>query len=150
MEYRNDKGKPVANNYYEGILQIRNPTKAILKVARKMIENKKRMFIAKQIKVRNGYDFYLSSQKIMRHIGNDLQTRFGGQTKISKKLHTVNKQSGKRVYRVTMLFRLYNLKVGDVVRAGAKFMKITRLGRRVYGIDIEKNRQISVDYDKIR
>ncbi|MBW2996395.1 hypothetical protein KY332_03785 [Candidatus Woesearchaeota archaeon] len=150
MIYRNDEGKVVASNYYEGNLQLRNVTKKIVKEARALVEMNKPAFIAKEVKFKNGKDLYLSSQKTMQVIAKTLQKKYGGEVKISRKLFGVRRQTSKKVYRLTVLYRMPRFKVGDVVKAGAKIMKITRLGNRVYGIDVEKGKKISVDYDKVR
>ena len=150
MIYLNDEGKTVASNYYEGNLQLRNVTKKIIKEARALIEMNKPAFIVKEVKFKNGKDLYLSSQKTMQLVARTLQKKYGGEVKLSRKLFGVKRQTSKKVYRLTVLYRYPLFKVGDVVKAGAKIMKITRLGNRVYGIDVEKNKRISVNYDKIR
>ena len=91
----NDKGRSVASNYYEGTLQLRNVTKNIIKEARRLVERYPPAFIAKDVKVRNGRDLFLSSQRTMRAIARELQSKYGGEVKLSRKLHTVNRQTRK-------------------------------------------------------
>jgi nonsense-mediated mRNA decay protein 3 len=149
MEYRNDKGKPVASNYYEGVLQLRNPTKEFVKKAKKLIEENKLIFIAKQVKVVNGTDLYLSSQKQMQVIARELHSKFGGEMKISSKLHTVNRQTSKKVFRLTILLRLPKFKVGDIVKTRGRFIKVKTMGKKVFGVDVDTGKKISVDYKYI-
>jgi nonsense-mediated mRNA decay protein 3 len=149
MEYLNDKGKPVAANYYEGILQLRNPTKEVIRAVRNMVEGNDLIFTAKEARVKGGFDLFLSSQKIMQVIAKNLQKRFGGEIKISKKLYGIDRQTSKNIYRVTVLFRLPKFKVGDVVKAGNRLVKITKMGSKVFGIDTEKGKKLSFDYSKI-
>ncbi|MBR9691176.1 hypothetical protein GOV06_00145 [Candidatus Woesearchaeota archaeon] len=138
-----------ANNYFEGTMQLRNPTKEVIKFAKQIIENEKSVFIAKEIKIKNGIDWYLSSQKFMQILGKKLQKRFGGELRITRKLFTVKRLTSKRVYRVTVLFKLPKFKVGEIVRVRGREIKVIRLENKVYGIDIEKNKKVSFDYSKV-
>ena len=150
MEYFNDKGKAVADNYYEGTLQLRNPTKEVIQFAKNFIERNDKIFIAKESKVKGGVDLILSSQKIMQKIGKRLQKSFGGELKISRRLFSMNRLTSKAVYRVTVLFRLHKFKIGDIVKVGAKLIKITRIQQnKVFGIDVDSGKKISVNYDKV-
>jgi len=149
MKYINDRGKQVASNYYEGILQLRNPDKEVIKFVNDSIKQDERVFVSKKNKVRNGFDYYLSSQRFLRNIGKRLQEKFGGEVKVSKKLYGVSKETSKKIYRVTVLFRLPDFKVGDTVKIPGRFIKVTDLGSKVYGVDVDTGKKISVDYDKI-
>lgn len=149
MKYINDKGKEVASNYYEGILQLRNISEEVIKAVNEMLQKNKKVFIAKEEKVKNGYDLYLSSQKFIQHAAKELQRKFGGEVKVSKKLYGLDKQTSKKIYRITVLFRLSDFKVGDTVKIPGRFIKITRLGKKVHGVDVDSGKKISVDYDKI-
>ena len=133
-------------DYYEGILQLRNPTKEVVKAAYDIIDMNKSVFIAQQIRVVNGIDIYLSSQKFLQVLGKMLQKKFGGEIKISRKLFTVKRLTSKRVYRVTVLFRLPKFKIGDVVKAGKRQIKVKSMDKKVFGIDVETGKKISIDY----
>lgn len=150
MEYKSDKGGPATRNYFEGILQLRNPTKEAVRAVRSMVERNKRAFIAKEERVVNGIDLYLSSQKFLQILGKMLQNKFGGELKISRKLFTVHRITSKRVYRVTVLFRLPKFKVGDIVKTRGRLIKVKSLGKKVFGIDIETGKKITVDYKHVQ
>ncbi|RLE43318.1 hypothetical protein DRJ19_02800 [Candidatus Woesearchaeota archaeon] len=115
--------------YYEGILQLRNPTKEIISFVRKKIE-KSRTNIAKEIRLKNGIDLYLSSQRFTRQLGLLLQKRFPGILITSRKLHTISKKTGKRLYRVTVLFKYLPIKLGK---------QITFKGMKLTVVQIERN-----------
>ena len=149
MEYKNDKGQPVASNYYEGTLQLRNPTKELIRAAKSLIESNRLIFIAKEAKVVNGVDFFLSSQKQMQIIAKRLQMRFGGEMKISRKLFTVKRLTSKRVYRVTVMLRLPKFKVGDVVKTRGRLIRVKQIGKKVFGVDVDTGKKITVDYKYI-
>lgn len=103
-----------ARNYYEGILQMRDCTKEAVRFARKRIDKEPGVWIAKEAKVNGGFDFYLSSNKFLKKMGKILASRFPGIVKSSSKLHTQDRQTCKKLYRGTILFRMPNFNKGDV------------------------------------
>ena len=66
MEARHDE-------YFEGILQVRNPSEEVLDFIAKEVEKKGDVFVAKAKQTQNGIDLYISSQRFLRSIGNKLQ-----------------------------------------------------------------------------
>ena len=149
IEYMNDKGEAVANNYFEGILQLRNPTKEVRKFVKELIERTLRVFVAKEEKVTNGFDLYLSSNRFLVNSGRKLQNKFGGEIKISSKLHTRKRLTSKEVYRVTVLFRRPSFKVGDIVRYKRGKIKVRTISKKVFGMDVDTNKKISVSFKDI-
>ncbi len=91
--------------YYEAVLQLRNPHKEALKCIVNAVDKKKGVFIAKQFKVKNGVDIYISSQRFTRSLGKLLKKSFKGELVESRKLYGVNRQKSKLIYRGTVLFR---------------------------------------------
>lgn len=94
--------------YFEGILQLRDIKQEVTDFCLEDIEKhseKGGIFFSKTEEVKNGVDFYCSSNKYLMHLGKKLKKRFKGELKTSAKLFTKNKQTSKDVYRVTVLFR---------------------------------------------
>jgi NMD protein affecting ribosome stability and mRNA decay len=92
--------------YFEAKLQLRPADKKVESLVRKWINNRKDVSIAKVDKLREGVDIYLSSNRFAIVMGRRLKKNFKGDLKISRKLHTLDKLRSKRVYRVTVCFRL--------------------------------------------
>ena len=107
--------KQLSDQYFQGILQLRNPDKEIMNFVKKEVSKRNDM-ITQVKKVKNGIDLYFTSQRFLRSLGNKIQKNFAGELKSSRKLHTQDKQSGKKIYRVNVLFRLSTLKKGDTIR----------------------------------
>ena len=117
--------------YFEGKLQLRNPTPEVINYVRKKIAQNKQVWIAKEKKVRNGIDFWLSSNKFLLDLGNKLKKRFVGILKTSKKLHTQHKVTSKLLYRGTVLFRCLDFKRGDIIEVDGEQLKITDISKQV-------------------
>ena len=128
---------------------FRNPTKELKALVDKLISANDKVFIAKEEKADNGIDLYISSQKYLQTIGRKLQKQFSGELKSSRTLFTLNNLTSKRVYRVTVLFRLPNFKRGDLIRTKRKQeIKVKSLGKKIFGIDNETGRKVSINYDE--
>src|SRR3990167_9382034 len=114
-------------NYYQGILQLRDINDEILNFVCNQIKKRADVAITKTVKFDNGVDFYITSQKFIRILGKKLKESFGGELKISSKLHTKNRQ-GKDLYRVNVLFRLLKYKVGSIVNVRGEEIRILSMG----------------------
>ena len=102
------------SNYFEGVLQLRNPSQRLLDYVIDTVQEDDRAAITKIKKVKNGFDYYLTSQKYLQILGKKLKKNFSGQYKLTSTLHT-QKKSGEKLYRITILFREYDFKVGDTI-----------------------------------
>ena len=129
--------------YYEGILQLRNPNKEIISII------KKNKDIVYEEKVVNGIDYYFKSQKQLQSFSRKLQKHFAGELKISRKLHTVNRITMKRVYRITILFRLPGFKKGNIIEYKGKKIRIKMLGKKAHAVEIDTGKKISFSYSEI-
>ncbi len=93
--------------YFEGILQLRNPTDEVKAYIKKMLnEGKARGVYATSIKeVTNGLDYYITNKSYLRKIGKELKKRFDGDFNESAQLFSRNHQTSKDIYRINLLFR---------------------------------------------
>ena len=119
------------HNYFEGILQLRNPTQDMVDWVKEQIAKDKRAWIAKEEEVTNGIDLYLSSQHYLRALGKVLKQKFVGELKVTATLHTISKSTGKELYRVTVLFRFLGVKIGDLVTVSGEQFKLLRVDNQV-------------------
>jgi len=94
------------SSYYEAILQLRPGNKELLDFVDKKIEERGNVTIAKVETLKTGVNLYLSSWRYTVSLARMLKKRFGGTVKITRSLFSQSKQTGKRIYRVTVLFRL--------------------------------------------
>jgi len=73
-------------DYFEGILQLRKPTKKLIDFAVESIEEAPGVWVAKQEKVRGGMDFYLSSNAFLRNFSQSLKKKFCGKLRIETQM----------------------------------------------------------------
>ena len=99
MIYSND-------NYYEAKIQIRPCNEEVIDFFRRLIENNSNILIAKETRIKTGIDFLVTSQKEAQKISKQLKKKFGGKITLSRKLFTVHRMTSKRVWRLTVCFRL--------------------------------------------
>ena len=134
------------NEYFEGILQLRNPTEELLDFLAKEIKEKGNVFVAKTKKVGDGIDLYISSQRYLRTLGNKLQERFPGQPEVSSSLHTRNRQTSRDVYRVNVLFRMPSFRKGDIITYKGDRIQIIGMSKKVLAKDLKTGKKLTLSY----
>jgi NMD protein affecting ribosome stability and mRNA decay len=112
------------DEYFEGILQLRDPRDEIIKYIKTTVDKRENVRISKEKNVKGGVDLFFSSQKFMLGLGVKLQKRFGGDMKISKKLHTRDKQRSKDIYRGYLYFRPSKYKKDDIINHRGDKIKV--------------------------
>ena len=137
----------MANQYFEGTLQLRNVDKKVVQWVKKQIEKRKDIWIAKQGKVKGGWDLYISSWRYLLALGKELQKKYGGELKKSRKLYSVNKQTSKELYRVTVMFKMHKQKTGDVINYKGEKYKITKLGNTIQAKNINTGKRKMSDHE---
>lgn len=131
-------------NYFQGILQLRNHNKEVIEFIKNQIKKAGRedVYISKTVKVPGGIDLYLTSNKFLRSLGKKLKIVFNGELKESEKLFSRDRQTTKNIYRLNVLFRLTKFKKGDVVEFRGKKVKIMSIGSRVQAKEVETGKRI--------
>jgi NMD protein affecting ribosome stability and mRNA decay len=120
----------MTNQYYEGILQLRNVSRELINFVKKQAKNEN-VIIAKVVKQRNGLDFYVSSRKFLHKIGKMLQKNFTGQLKVSPRLFSRNRQTSKNIYRVNVMFKLCPYKKGDIIEHMGEKVEIVNISNKI-------------------
>lgn len=131
------------SDYFQGILQLRDINDEILGFVHAQIKKRGNVAVTKTVKFPNGADMYITSQKFIRILGKKLKESFGGELKISAKLHTTNRQ-GKELYRVNALFRLSKYKKGDIVSVRGEHVRLISLGKKVFAKNMKTGKKVVV------
>ena len=137
---------------YNGILQLRNPSKELIELVDKQIESahEKRAYCIKIMELKNGVDYFFSSASFTKHLGKFLQQRFGGEYKETARLVTRSNETSKDLYRLTILFRVPDFKKGDIVDYKGREVKVLNFGPKVFIQDIKTSKKQQARYEDIR
>jgi len=136
-------------DYFEGILQIRGGNKELLDWINNRIIADGRARVAKEKKVANGIDLYISDQHYLQNLGRKIKEKFTGILKVSKRLHTMHKMTSKHVYRVTVLFKVLPLKRGDIVTVHGEQVEILTIKHRAQIKNIKSGAKKEIDLDTL-
>ncbi|MBW2997444.1 hypothetical protein KY349_03855 [Candidatus Woesearchaeota archaeon] len=141
------KCSKAGSQYFEGTLQIREATPELLDFVRRDIAKhaKDGVHVTKESGKGKNLDLRLTSAKYLRVIGKKLKQKFNGELTETSKLFSRNKQTSKEIHRTTVLFKMRNYKIGDVVKSRGRKVKIKTIGKRVSGVDIETGKKVFVE-----
>jgi NMD protein affecting ribosome stability and mRNA decay len=135
--------------YFEGVLQLRNPTEEIVDFVANEIEKNTDVWIAKTKKQNNGIDLYISSNKFLTQIGKKLKANFSGQLTKSSSLYTRSKLTSKEVHRGCILFRHFDIKKGDTITVKGEEVKVISIGKDILG-KTKDNKKVHIKFDQLR
>ncbi len=135
--------------YFEGVLQLRNPTQKLIHFVVDTVEADQKAAITKITKVKSGFDYYLTSQKYLQILGRKIKKKFSGEFKLSPTLHTQRK-SGERLYRITILFRLYAFKRGDIVHVQGDEYEIINIKTKIMCKEVKSGKKKWFDPGQIK
>jgi len=134
-------------NYYQGVLQLRTHNSDIIDFIYAQVDKAGDVAITKQAKMPDGMDMYMTSQAFLRKLGKKLRESFGGEMRTSARLHT--KIKGKEVYRVTVLYRPWGFKRGDVINVRGEQVKITYFGNKVFAKHLKTGKKITIRHEDL-
>lgn len=135
------------DEYFEGILQLRNATAQVRSYLKELIANEE-TDISKELTFSAGNkDLYFTNKKPLKKLALALQRRFGGDISTSKKIFTMDKDTQKDINRDTVLYRLYAVHPGDVATKDGHVYLISKVLKTIVATDIIKNRQIVFNDD---
>lgn len=134
--------------YYEGILQLRNPSGKVLDYVEQEIARDGKVRIAKTTRLKNGYDLELSSQAFLRGLGRKLRGKFGGELILSSKA-AGRSRHGKEQFRVNVLFRQYPFRKGSIITYKGEEYVVMAMEHRVRIRSKTTGKSITVDYGSI-
>jgi len=135
--------------YYEGILQLRNPNGDIIDFFQGLMSKRPEVFISKTVKLDNGFDIYLSSKKYVRQIGKKLQLKFGGELVVSAEHFSRDRITSRDVFRVSVMYRHYTIKKGDIILFRGEKIKIIHVGKKLHAVNTSTGRRFFLEFRDI-
>ena len=141
------------SNYYEATLQVRAMNRYLTDDEREELDNfvrdeidkrlkKDRMaFISKFIPQKEGLDYQIGSMGGARNIASAIKSKYGGKTYETAKLVGVEKDTGKNQYRITVVVRIPEYKIGDVVEYKNKPYKVVSMNENKLYLEALQDRK---------
>lgn len=137
-----DKCKRNNPTYFQGTLQLR-AGKEELDFVKKKVDERDDVFITKTKKVEGGWDLNFSNQRALKSVGLMLKRVFDGELKITSKIFTEDRQTSKKVYRLTVYYKQKKYKVGQIFEHKGEKVRIKSVGKLISGIDIKTGKKVS-------
>jgi len=129
--------------YFEAILQLRDCNQEVTDFVEEEIPRLK-LTMAKFVKIKNGFDYYLSDNNLTKKLGKKLQEKFGGEYLITASLHT--KKQGKELFRLTILFRQAKFQKGDKVNYQGETYEVKSMGKEIILQNDKAGKKVRVKY----
>jgi len=134
------------SGYFEGVLQLREVDEEVIDYAvdEAKKQNQRGIFITKKLKVRNGFDIYLTKRGYIHELARELLNKFGGETKASKKLFSRDKLRSRDIYRINVLFRQSKFRKGDILNIDNELFKVRNIDKNITLINIKTGKKTLV------
>ena len=124
------------SDYFEGTLQLRNCSKEVVCFVHQMMEVYQ-VSVADKRTYKNGVDYKVSSNKFLLRLHSELPKKFTGNIKLSRRLYTQDKLSGKNIYRLTLFFEQLPFKEGEIITDKGEKVKVMKIGNKITVKDIK-------------
>lgn len=136
-------------NYFEAVLQLREPSEEVFRFVRNQISKRTDVQVTNAHKLKNGWDFHITSQHFAQNLGKKLKQNFPGVLKISQKLHTFDALTSKKLYRVTVFFKLCDLKKGDKVSYKGEDYEVLGISKKAIAKNIKTGEKKQFEIEEL-
>jgi nonsense-mediated mRNA decay protein 3 len=141
-----------SSGYFEGILQIRNKANRhydmAIDLVLNLVDTTPSVFIGKVVELKDGIDLFMSDKKFLAKIGKELESRLLASIDKSSSLFSRDRQSGKELHRLTVLARLPEYGIGDIVQKGTTLLHITSMQNgRLIGNELRSHKRTTLSGD---
>ncbi len=121
-------------DYVEATIQLRSRYiesfwEEALDIAEKVVESERKRGVHVLVKVKDS-DLEFSNKKAAERVAREIADRFGVSVKKTRKLVTYDHEKGRKIYRITLLVRLPQVKKGDDVVLDKQYT-VKSVGRAV-------------------
>lgn len=137
------------SSYFEGVLQLKNPTNEVMDYIDSQFKKieKKGIFVTDQKESKAMVELFITDQTYLKVLAQNIQKQFGGKLSMNETLFSHNRQSGKDLYRLTILLVLPSLKKQDIIYFKKRIYIITNLSDKIIIKDIENENKTKISYD---
>lgn len=157
ISYRQcDYGQKQKTQYFEGVLQLQNPSEKVFDFISKQMElmSPKGVFITKTVDTKKGVDLYFTNKNPMRIIAQRLVSKFGGKLDENAQLFSHNHLTSRDIFRLNILVELPEFTIGDVVEFNLTrvrgedlrhVIQATKMGKIIQGTDLLSGKQFAFE-----
>ena len=138
------------SRYFEGVLQLRYGTPEVITYILSAVKKSRKAAIVDTQKVKNGFDYYFSSQRYLQQMGKQLKERFHGELVVSSKIFTRDRASSKEVHRVYVLFRVNPIKKWDVIDYRGDKLRVLSAGKNLHCKNLANGKRVLLKYEDVR
>ncbi len=148
-----------AAGYYESVIQLRADSRSlypeeigqadeIIKENLNRLQEKNRMaYLSQRIKIKEGIDYYIGSQKVARKLVHKIREILGGFSQESPRLMGQDKSSGKDLYRTWISLRLPEFSIDDFISFKDRFAQVKSLdSRKIVVKDVSSLEKFSIPW----
>ncbi|MGE0793684.1 MAG: NMD3-related protein [Candidatus Woesearchaeota archaeon] len=150
-----DMGEKQKSNYFEGILQLRNPNDKVVEYIDKEMQKvaKKGIAITKTSELKNGVDLYFTNKNYIKILAQKLHKIFGAKVDINSQLFSHNHLTSKDIYRINVLVTFPKYNLGDVISFNYQhrnknrdcYILVKKFGRLITGVDLITGKDVSFE-----
>lgn len=131
------------SKYYEAIVQFRGVREEIIDAFVHFISKEKDEAITDEKEIDSGLDFYVTGKRVAEQAVRSLVKDYGGTYLVSPKLYSLDKQTSKKLYRLTIIYKQPEFFKNDVVLFNNKILKITHIFENIKAINLATGKQES-------
>lgn len=139
------KGRPP--HYFEATIQLRELSPDQVQQVVSFIEESGRAEISKIKDYHNGVDLYISDRHFAHIIARWMKETFNGELVETRRLHSLDQQTMKAKWRVTVLFRGLPYKVTDVIETDEGPVKILSMKKAAHVKYLKTGKMRTIPFD---
>ncbi len=141
--------EPPTGDYFEGILQLRPATEELLNWVREQIKKDGKARIAKEKMLKEGADLYITDQHYLQSFGKKLKEHQPGILKTSTRLHTMNKMTSRHVYRITVLFKPFEIRKRQIITYQGEEFEVLQINGQVILKNTKSGKKKTVKLERL-
>jgi NMD protein affecting ribosome stability and mRNA decay len=139
------QGRPP--HYFEATIQLRDLPPGEVQQVVEFIENSGRAAISKIKDYDNGVDIYISDRHFAHIIARWMKETFNGELMETRRLHSLDRQTMKAKWRVTVLFRGLPFKVNDAIETEDGPVKILSMKKQAHVKYLKTGKTRTIPFD---
>jgi|GEM_PF-4572821 len=131
-----------AGKYYEGTLQIRNASDEIKGFAQSLV-SKSGVLVCSKKEVESGIDYKLGDSRKINQVAEKLHNAFGGSLERSEKLFSWDRQTSKKVHRISVVYKAPEVKKGEAFIFWGKPVQVVSIGKKIKLLNLKQGKTFS-------